>query len=273
MLRWSPVTLRLVPLGTNGYIPSQGRQTMCFLLLGGDGLALLLDAGTGLARLLEPEIAALLVPCPRLDILLTHYHLDHVVGLSYLPGIWREKPVRLHCPTPPLVDLGPDRALAQLLSPPLFPIPLAEFPSAVEVVPMDGTGAHRVGALEIRLRRQQHPGGSVGVRVGDLLAYVTDTSADDATAVFVRGVSLLLHEAWASDSEARANDPGGHGHSAAAGVARVARGAEVTRLMPIHHHPARSGREVRELARAIQDQAGNGIEVTVPEEGRVYPLD
>src|ERR1044072_2904577 len=64
LLGWEHVNLRLVPLGTNWYIPSHGRQTMCFLLLDGDGAALLLDAGTGLARLLAPEIAALLAPAP-----------------------------------------------------------------------------------------------------------------------------------------------------------------------------------------------------------------
>lgn len=266
------MTLRLVPLGTNGYIPSHGRQTMCFLLLG-ESEALLLDAGTGLARLVEPEIQQLLAPYPRLDVLLTHYHLDHVVGLSYLPGLWRDRPVRLHCPAPPLVDLGPERALGQLLSPPLFPIPLSEFPSPVEVVPMNGAGTHRIGSLTVRLRRQDHPGGSAGVRLGDLLAYVTDTAADDATSEFARGVRLLLHEAWASDAEARETDPGGHGHSAAAGVARVARGAGAARLMPVHHHPARTAEEVRDLAGAIQEQVGAGVEVVVPEEGKVYLVD
>lgn len=271
MVGWVCVSLRLIPLGTNGYIPSHGRQTMCFLLLDGEG-ALLLDAGTGMARLLDPRLQAMLAGVARLDILLTHYHLDHVVGLSYLPAVWRERPVRLFCPAPPLVDLGPERALGQLLSPPLFPIGISEFPSPVEVVTLDGTGEHRIGALPVRLRRQSHPGGSAGVRLGDALAYTTDTSADDATAELARGVALLLHEAWATDAEAQASDPGGHGHSAAAGVARVARGAGVARLMPVHHHPGRTEEEVRAMARSIAAQAGDGIEVVVPEEGRVYEL-
>lgn len=245
---------------------------MCFLLLDGEG-ALLLDAGTGMARLLEPRVRELLAGVARLDILLTHYHLDHVVGLSYLPAVWRDRPVRLFCPAPPLVDLGPERALGQLLSPPLFPIGISEFPSAVEVVELDGTGDCRIGSLPVRLRRQRHPGGSLGVRLGDRIAYTTDTSADDETSELARGVSLLLHEAWATDEEARANDPGQHGHSAAGGVARVARGAGVARLMPVHHHPGRTEEEVRALARSIAEQAGEGIEVVVAEEGRVYEME
>ncbi|MGH7338266.1 MAG: MBL fold metallo-hydrolase, partial [Myxococcota bacterium] len=102
--------LRLLPLGTNGYFPTQGRQTMSYLLVAtgaassagsgagssaGSRAALVLDAGTGLGRLAEPELAELLAPIERLDILLTHYHLDHVVGLSFLPGIWSGRAVRI----------------------------------------------------------------------------------------------------------------------------------------------------------------------------------
>lgn len=270
MVRSIVVTLRLVPLGTNGYIPSHGRQTMCFLLLA-EEQALMLDAGTGLGRLVQPEIAALLAPYERLDILLSHYHLDHVIGLSYFPGVWRERPVAIYGPRPPIVDGDPEAAIDRLIGPPLFPIPISGFPSRVEVIPLDGPGVHQIGAFPVRLRRQSHPGGSAGVRIGDLLAYTTDTAADDATADFARGVGLLLHEAWATDAEAGKADPGAHGHSASAGVARVARAAGVARLMPVHHHPARRREEVEALAREIARQAPE-VEVLVPEEGRVYPL-
>ena len=48
---------------------------------------LLLDAGTGLRRLVsEPE---LLDGVRTLDIVLTHFHLDHVCGLAYVPALPR----------------------------------------------------------------------------------------------------------------------------------------------------------------------------------------
>ena len=103
--------MRLLPLGTNGYIPSQGRQTMSFLVAD-DGGALVLDAGSGLARLLEPAAQRMLAGVERLDVVLTHYHLDHVVGLSYLPGVARDRPVRIFAPAPPLTHSGPE-ALAR----------------------------------------------------------------------------------------------------------------------------------------------------------------
>ena len=84
--------MQLVPLGCGGFIPARGRQTMSFLVLEG-GAALVLDAGSGLARLLEPQVAARLPEDGPLDIVLTHYHLDHVVGLSYLPGLACHRPI------------------------------------------------------------------------------------------------------------------------------------------------------------------------------------
>lgn len=263
------MTTQLIPLGTNGFIPSFGRQTMAFLLVAGDR-ALLLDAGTGVGRLLEPELARRLAACERLEILLTHYHLDHVVGLSYLPGVWRGRRVRLWCPAPPLVDAPPEEALSRLFSPPLFPLSLRELPLGVEVESYGGPEL-QIDGWSLRFRRQIHPGGSVAVRIGDQLAYITDTAVDDENAVFARGVHLLLHEAWLSDAQAAQVDLRAQGHTPAGGVARVARAAGCKRVMTIHHHPARTGAEVEELASEIGRQADLPVEAAV--EGRAYPLD
>jgi ribonuclease BN (tRNA processing enzyme) len=256
--------LRLVPLGTNGYMPSGGRHTMSFLVLGPDQ-ALLLDAGTGVARFLEPEIRALLRPYRSLEVLLTHYHLDHVVGLVYLIGAWRDRPIRIWGPAPPLCDCGPRAAIGKLLNPPLCGLPLAEFPMPVEIVELGGESAEIAG-LPIRLRRQDHPGGSVGVRLGDALAYVTDTAADPATVDLARGVDLLMHEVWKTDAE-KADAPG---HSPVGRVAALARRAGVRRLMPVHHFPGRSEEQLREIVEQLAQQSG--VECLLGEEGKSIAL-
>ena len=74
----------LVILGGGGWFPAHGRHTASALLRGGEE-AVMIDAGTGVARLMErPE---LLAGVRRLDILLTHFHLDHIAGLAYLPAV------------------------------------------------------------------------------------------------------------------------------------------------------------------------------------------
>src|SRR3954469_23164372 len=136
--------LSITPLGTNGFFPTYGRQTMSFLVRR-DGVPLLLDAGTGVGRLIEQETSRALDGASRLDILLTHYHLDHVVGLSYLTAVAAKLPVRIWAPAPPLVD-GTPEALGTLIAPPLFPIRFADFPSKVEVVPYAGETLEVAGA-------------------------------------------------------------------------------------------------------------------------------
>jgi len=262
------MSTRLVPLGINGYIPSFGRQTMSFLLLTGKE-ALLLDAGTGVGRLLEPTIIGLLRPYDCLNIILSHYHLDHVVGLSYLPGTWMRGVVRIYAPGSPFVEVEPDEALGRLLRPPLFPRRFEDFPTPVEVIPAK-SGFLKIGNMSVQLHGQNHPGGSVGVRIGDGIAYVTDTPVEQTTETFVQGVKLLLHEVWLTDEEAERDEVEREKHSYVSGVAQIAKHAKVGSLMPIHHQPKRSDAEIHKLVQEMEALAG--VEGVVPEEGRIYPL-
>jgi ribonuclease Z len=71
-------------LGTAGYHPSETRQTTCVFL---PEAGIVLDAGTGLFRLREH------LATRSLDIFLSHAHLDHIVGLTFLLGVLWQKEV------------------------------------------------------------------------------------------------------------------------------------------------------------------------------------
>jgi len=231
------MTLTLVPLGTNGFIPSFGRQTMSFLLRTAQGRVVLLDAGTGVARLLEPEVRRFLEGAEELTVVLTHYHLDHVVGLSYLPAVWRGRPVTVWGPERPLVDSSPDEALRRLVSPPLFPIDLDHLPLPVTIRSYGGDRLE-VAGVTIRLRRQHHDGGSVGMVIDERLAYLTDCEMEASAADFARGVDLLLHDMWVTDAEVAAG-ASRIGHSTREDVARFADLTDARRVAAIHHLPVR----------------------------------
>lgn len=258
---------RIVPLGTNGFIPTQGRQTMSFLLLIEDQ-AIILDAGSGIARLLEEPAVGLLGAYSSLSIILSHYHLDHVVGLTYLTAIWRGKPLTIYAPVRPLVEAEGD-VLQNLLQPPYFPVTLPNYPAPVTVVPY-ATETLRIGPVSVRLRRQKHDGGSVGMRFGNDLAYTTDTVIDDGTSDFVRGARLLLHELWLDDADAPAAEATRTGHSYASGVVRLVNEAKVSSLMIVHHHPLRPTAGLQRTAQAAQAQTK--ANVILPEEGTVYEV-
>ena len=67
--------MKLILLGTSGYHPSDRRHTPCLAI---PSCGVVLDAGTGMYRL------GRYLKTDELDIFLTHAHLDHVIGLSYL---------------------------------------------------------------------------------------------------------------------------------------------------------------------------------------------
>lgn len=258
--------MRIIPLGTNGFFPSFGRQTASYLVLTEDA-AILLDAGTGMGRLREPEIAELLRPYDHLNVLLSHYHLDHCGGLAYLPGVW-DRDVRIYAPGPPHNIAEPDDALGRLLDAP-YSAPVKIFPFEVKVIPMKETSA-TIQGIEMRFRSQVHWCGSMGMRLGDDVAYVTDTIVDEGTIDLVRGVKLLLHEVWMRDEEVERDEVGRREHSYMTGVAEIGEKANVGKIMMIHHKPGRSPDEIDEMRRSMEEVSGRTV--IAPEETQVYEV-
>ncbi len=248
-----------IPLGTNGFYASCGRETMTFLVFGGAKQAILLDAGSGVSRLGEPAFAQRLEQLERLDVILTHFHLDHVSGLPSLAAVLNAQQrgieLVLWAPAPPLVDGDPKVALARLVSPPLFPVGIDRFHEWMTVKAYtkaeDLATIPLLSNISVRVRRQTHAGASAGLRLGLQLAYITDTIADEKTIDLVRDVDLLVHDVWVSEAEANSNPSLISGHADAASARRIAESAGVRRLMPVHHHPHKDDEALAELHREL----------------------
>lgn len=156
----------------------------------------------------------------RIDVALTHFHLDHVCGLAYLPAL----PVAatVWAPGAWLYGKASAELLAPLLEPPLSPFDVR--PAIRELSADQG-----IGAITLSARAQQrHWAPTAGLRVEDRLALLTDTGYDPGSAAFAAGVEHLLHEAWL---------PGDEHDASAADAARVAREAGAGRLTLVHLHP------------------------------------
>jgi ribonuclease Z len=215
--------MQLILLGTTGYHPNDRRHTPCLLL---PECGLMLDAGTATYRAGEYLIG------PELDIFLTHAHLDHVVGLTYLLSVMRVHPLRrisLHALPEQLAAVE-----EHLFSNALFPVrPPFEFCPLKESYALPGGGRMTHFPLD-------HHGGSIGYRLdwpGRSMAYVTDTTADARAAYVarIRGVDLLVHECYFPDAEAEWARKTGHSHTTP--VAEVAQRAGVKRLVLVHLNP------------------------------------
>jgi ribonuclease BN (tRNA processing enzyme) len=227
-------------LGSGGFVPTGRRETSSVLLLPEHGTgAVVVDAGTGLRRLITDR-QALLGGRTRLDVLVTHFHIDHICGLAYLTELL-DMDVTIHGPGAELYDTPTAEILARVFSPPVMPIDLDTIDVRVAEV---GAGTARIGELELGLRRQdRHTNPTLGVRAGDHLVWCTDTEDDPETVAFARGARVLAHDAW--------GPPAAPGHAEPAGAAQVAVDAGAERLVLIHVPPTADEDDLQARAAAV----------------------
>ena len=214
--------MRLLLLGTGGYHPNERRHTACIML---PELGVLLDAGTGAFRVPQH------LESDKLDIFLTHPHLDHIVGLTYFYGLTHEdNPVEI---TLHASDETIHAVRSSLFDKALFPImTIDRFESLGERTELNEGAVLRTFELD-------HPGGSLGMRIDQgskSFAYVTDTTALKPEKIdHIRGVELLIHEAYFDDSNQEWAEK--TGHSTAIEAARTAKAAGAKRLILVHPDP------------------------------------
>lgn len=219
--------MKLLLLGTTGYHPNDQRQTACFML---PELGVIFDAGTGMYRVRE------FLATDTLDIFLSHAHLDHIVGLTFMFDVLADRPMKR-------VTVHGEAAKLQavrehLFSEQLFPV---EPPFDMKVLEPNITLPDGGVLTHFPLK---HPGGSVGFRIdwpNKSLAYVTDTiaSADADYVELIRGVDLLIHECYFDDNMPERAEL--TGHSCLTPVAQVAATAEVGRVVLVHINPQLNG--------------------------------
>jgi phosphoribosyl 1,2-cyclic phosphodiesterase len=233
-----------------------------------------LDAGTGIRELgLELEQQGV----TRLDLLLSHFHMDHVQGFpfftpSYIPGAQ----IDIH-----LTRLGAGRPLSEpfdkLMEQPHFPVPFEYLSANIRFHELNGH--QRLGEVEMWSQPVNHPGGCLAFRFeycGKSLVYLTDHepyggAQDQPIRDFTRGADLLIREAQYTVAEYEQKR--GWGHSSFDAVVSDAIAAGVRKLALFHHEPQHSDLFLdEELGELKSRYASSSLEIFLAREGQCIDL-
>jgi phosphoribosyl 1,2-cyclic phosphodiesterase len=210
-----------------------------------DGTLLVLDAGTGIRRLGDEVVDEI----ERVDLLLTHLHMDHIQGLGFFEPLFRPG-VEVHIWGPSSTTLDLRDRLSRYLSPPLFSVRLRDLPRHPTLHDVVQVGAFQVGPFTIHAELVCHPGPTVGYRIeerGRSLAYLPDHEPALGLEVFpgdpdyvpglslAQDVDLLIHDAMFTAEEYPRYV--GWGHSSLDQALAFAEAARVRRFVTFHHDP------------------------------------
>jgi len=280
--------MRVTVWGCRGSIASPGADTVryggntsCLEVRLSDGSLIVLDAGTGarpLGLALEEN------PVERIDLLLTHLHLDHIEGLGAFEPIWDRK-TELHIwgPSSPVASLR--ERIAMYFSPPLFPVYLPDVLARVEFHDAP-EGDWVLGDARVTSHQIMHQGSTVGYRIEDsgrTLAYLTDHEpalggdlaemSDEWISGYeiARGADVLVHDCQYTPEEYA--ERVGFGHSSTEHVAMFARRTDVGRLILFHHDPMHTDDELDAIRERVIDHFGvDGKRVALAADGMSFEV-
>jgi phosphoribosyl 1,2-cyclic phosphodiesterase len=236
--------------GARGSVPAPGPKmnryggnTSSLQVTLSTGEDLILDAGTGI-RALGLGLAA----SPRINILLTHLHLDHIQGLMFFPPCFRaDADITIWGPASPEASLE-DR-VARYISAPLSPVEVRELPCSVSFRDTQPS-EWRIGAATVRAEAVSHRGPTLGFRITDgdtTLCYIPDHEPALGAPLadlepewisgyeLARGADLLIHDCQYTDEEYPQHV--GWGHSAISDTLTFTSRVEARRLLLFHHDP------------------------------------
>ena len=241
----SETTFTLTVLGSRGSMAVCGQEqtlfggdTSCYLVRAGEE-ALFLDGGSGLigAPTDFPHTPV---------ILLTHLHLDHLLGLGMYPRLSRRgQKTRLFLPAADRESAL--RALDGVYTPPYWPLHLSNYAGDVQIEPL--RLPLQVGPVTVEGMRGNHPGECVVFRLryaGKTLVYCTDYERTEASfsslVSFAEGADLVLYDGQYTPEQMKTH--AGFGHSTAEDGMELMARSGAKRLLIVHHDPGSTDEEL-----------------------------
>jgi len=271
--------------GVRGSIPTTGPDTAFYgghtssLCVTDDDSLLILDAGSGIQGFNSMSLPL----SNRVDVLLTHLHMDHIQGLGFFKALFMPD-LEVHI-WGPKSNTSLHSRLSRYLSPPLFPVLLRDLPCKL-ILHEIGSGDYEIGNINVKASYIIHPGPTLGYRITSKhssFTYIPDhepalgrsglihdgkwTSGYD----LAHDADLLYHDGQYTATEYSTKK--GWGHSSYADVLQYAAITGARHLVIGHHDPSHDDARLKEIIASMQRENNYSFSYELAIEGREYKLD
>ncbi len=252
-----------------------GGNTSCLEICVG-GERLIFDGGTGLRELGQ----TLLTEMPLdINMFFTHSHWDHIQGFPFfVPAFVKGNRFNIYGAIAPNGSTIEQRLNDQMLHP-NFPVPLQIMGADLTFCDLEIGEVVRVGEVEIQNALLNHPGEAVGYRInwrGHSAAYISDTEhfpdrLDENVLWLAKDAEVMIYDATYTDAEYHHERTSkvGWGHSTWQEAVKVAKAANVKRLVIFHHDPLHDDAFMDEIAKNTVAAFPNSV---VAQEGMVLDV-
>jgi ribonuclease BN (tRNA processing enzyme) len=254
-----------------------GSRTSCVMVSEDDHL-LILDAGSGIQQYESIHFSK-----KRIDVLLTHLHMDHILGLGFFTPFF-DPGKEVHIWGPMITSQSLRSRLGRYLSPPLFPVLLRDLPCKLTFHEI-GNSEFEVENFKIKTNYIIHPGPTVGFRVSgknSVFTYLPDHEPALGRDGMIRdtkwisgfdlasGSDLLFHDGQYTEEEYQ--DKKGWGHSSMKDAILFATLSSAKHLLIAHHDPGHSDDQLSKLYEDLQLNNENRFNYEMAEEGMEFEL-
>lgn len=244
--------MKLTLQGIMGSLPGGqsdlGRNTTC-LVLTADTDELIIDAGSGITAHFEQTNKT------EHHVLFTHYHMDHIVGLPFVPQIFDSNHT-FHLYGPQLGDYNTSHILPNFLVKPFLPIPHDSIKSNIHSITVNQNQTLEINGFTITPYEVNHPGKCLIYKIerkNKKVCILTDlplnNTLDDALIKLCASADLIYADAFFTNDEIHSKNTV-YGHSTIEAVTQLATLSSAKKCVIGHH---RNNRMYHELKRFETD--------------------